>query len=167
LTIKKILSAWLPVAVWLVVIAIESTESLGASHTFGMMWRVAQALHLPFSMDQLTEINHILRKCGHFLGYGTLGVLFVRAWMMTMTLTKRTRSAPDVRDSRESKKRPLLATAIALGLFCTFCVASADEFHQLFLPGRTGAAHDVALDMTGAAVLAGIAVPAIRRTREQ
>jgi VanZ family protein len=148
LTVKRILSAWLPVVVWLVVIAIESTESLGASHTFGMMWRVVQALHLPFSMDQLTEINHILRKCGHFLGYGILGVLFARAWTMTL-------------------RAGLLARALVLGLFCTLCVASADEFHQIFLPGRTGAAHDVALDMTGAAVLAGIAVPAMKRTREQ
>ena len=142
------LSAWVPVALWLVVIAIESTEGMGASHTLEMIWRMLQTIHLPFSMDQLVTFNHVLRKCGHFIGYGMLGIFFVRAWMMTLQVKS-------------------LVRALVLGLFCTLCVASADEFHQFFLPGRTGTPRDVALDMTGAVVLAGIAVPAIRRTGEQ
>jgi VanZ family protein len=32
-------------------------------------------------------------------------------------------------------------------------VASADEFHQTFLPGRTGRPQDVLLDMIGACTL--------------
>ena len=38
----------------------------------------------------------------------------------------------------------LLALAVCL------LTSSADEIHQLFTPGRTGAGKDVLLDMTGA-----------------
>lgn len=149
MTSERILKAWLPVAVWLGVIAIESTEGMGASHTSLMLSTVIHWLHLHISWERVEMINHVLRKCGHFLGYGTLCLLFVRAWMLSL------------RPSLDGK--PLLARAIALALFCTLCVASADEIHQKFLPGRTGTPVDVLLDMTGASLLVSAAASRFRR----
>jgi VanZ family protein len=40
-----------------------------------------------------------------------------------------------------------------LALLGTALVASADEFHQTFLPNRTGSPWDVLLDCTGAITL--------------
>jgi VanZ family protein len=43
--------------------------------------------------------------------------------------------------------------AHGLAILSTFLVASADEFHQSFLPNRTGQFRDVLLDSCGALVL--------------
>ncbi len=43
--------------------------------------------------------------------------------------------------------------ATILAIFSTALVASADEFHQSFLPSRTGTPLDVLLDTTGASAL--------------
>ncbi|MEO8726849.1 MAG: VanZ family protein, partial [Acidobacteriaceae bacterium] len=112
-------------------------------------WRALLALHIRVSYVHLQWLNFILRKSGHFIGYGVLGVLFVRAWLLT------TRSTLE--------GHPPIARALVLGLFCTFLVASADELHQHFLPGRTGAVHDVALDMLGAALLASLFAKTLQR----
>ena len=84
------------------------------------------------------EIHHILRKTGHFLGYGTIGLMWLRAWHMT---------AP----------RLSLAMDAALAVLGTALIASSDEIHQTFLPNRTGTLSDVVLDCCGALVLVGIA----------
>lgn len=149
MTPKRFLIAWLPVALWLCVIAFESTEGMGSSHTLVMIWRVLLAVRIHISFERLQILNFALRKSGHFIGYGVLGVLFVRAWLL---------SARSTLDGR-----PLIARALALGLVSTLIVSSADEIHQLFLPGRTGAAHDVALDMLGAALLVGLTARTLQR----
>ena len=43
--------------------------------------------------------------------------------------------------------------AHGLAILATFLVASADEFHQSFLPNRTGQFSDVLLDTCGAVAL--------------
>lgn len=63
-----------------------------------------------------------------------MGLLWLRAWWMSLP---RTRFLLD-------------ATLALLG---TAIVASADEFHQSFLPNRTGVPSDVLLDCCGAVVL--------------
>jgi VanZ family protein len=76
----------------------------------------------------------LIRKSGHFLGYGTMGLLWLRAWWMTMP-------------------HSYFLTDAMLALLGTAMVASADEFHQTFLPNRTGTPWDVLLDCCGAMVL--------------
>jgi VanZ family protein len=39
--------------------------------------------------------------------------------------------------------------AAVLAVLCTIVVASLDEFHQTYLPGRTGVFRDVVLDTMG------------------
>jgi VanZ family protein len=51
-----------------------------------------------------------------------------------------------------------------LGFVCTVLVAALDEFHQSFLPSRTGTFHDVVLD-TCAALFAQIVIFLILRKR--
>ena len=88
---------------------------------------------------QLTDarweiLHHYIRKSGHFLGYGTMGLLWLRAWWMSLP-----------------RARFLLDALLAL--LGTAAVASADEFHQSLLPNRTGIPSDVLLDCCGAIVL--------------
>ena len=147
--LASIVRTWLPVALWLALIAIESTRALGADHTGLWLYNLADFLHLHLSDRALELANHVLRKSGHFVGYGILGVLFFRAWLCTLR--------PNLRGL------PAVFPALVLAILSTCLTASVDEFHQTFLPNRTGSAWDVALDTMGATVLTTIALPRMRR----
>ena len=90
----------------------------------------------------------LLRKTGHFVGYFILSVLFFRSWRATF---------------------PRLSTRwcsqwATVALFSTALVASLDEWHQTFLPSRTGTVRDVLLD-SSAALVAQIVVFVIVKIR--
>ena len=63
-----------------------------------------------------------------------MGLLWLRAWWMSLP-------------------RAGFLLDASLALLGTAIVASADEFHQSFLPNRTGVPSDVLLDCCGAIVL--------------
>jgi VanZ family protein len=73
----------------------------------------------------------LIRKCGHFTGYGLLGLAWLRAWWMTLP-------------------RSLFFIDAVLALLGTALIASSDEFHQSHLSNRTGSPWDVLLDCSGA-----------------
>jgi VanZ family protein len=110
----RVVSHWLPVAVWAAVIfALSSLQGLDSG---------------------LGVWDDVLRKLGHVTEYAVLGALLERAL-----------------------RRPL--PAFVLGV----AYAASDELHQHFVPGRTGAPLDVAIDAVG--VLVGVV--AYRRLRNQ
>jgi VanZ family protein len=128
------LRVWLPVVLAIAVIAMESTESFGADHTSHPLRVIFEYLFGPVSAARWEDIHHLIRKTGHFIGYGLVGLSWLRAWWMTLP---------------ESN---FLQDAL-LALLGTAVVASVDEIHQTFLPNRTGLASDVVIDCTGAIVL--------------
>ena len=83
---------------------------------------------LPITRDTL---SFIVRKCAHMTEYAILGWL---AFAFSGTFEMR-------------QKVHYIA---ALGF--AFCYASTDEFHQLFIPGRSGQFTDVCIDTAGAAI---------------
>jgi len=128
------LSAWLPVAIGMGVIMLESTEMLGSdqtSHPLRWLW---EALFGPVASARWEVIHHLVRKCGHFFGYGALGMVWLRAWWMTLPRSR------------------FLHDAV-LALLGTSLVASCDEWHQSYLPNRTGSIWDLLLDCCGAIAL--------------
>jgi VanZ family protein len=137
-------SAWLPVAAGIAIIALESTAYFGADRTSGPFRWLFQMLFGPVSDVRWAEIHHIIRKSGHFLGYGAIGLAWLRAWRMTMT------TAP-------------FHTDASLALLGTAMLASWDEWHQSFLPNRTSSPWDVLLDCSGALVMLLIARAVLRR----
>lgn len=122
--------AWLPVLVGMGAIALESTSFLGADHTSGPFRWFYQILFGAVNNARWNEIHFYLRKSGHFIGYGTLGLLWLRAWWLTLPRS-------------EFFVDTMLAFAGAA------MTAGADEFHQSFLPNRTGTPWDVLLDCCG------------------
>lgn len=130
---RALFFAWLPAAIGVLVICTESTDYLSSAHTGSvlqrMSWWLGCCSHWNFWL-----VNHILRKTGHFIGYGILGLLFYRGWRKSGTIL--------------SIRRPRPVDAI-FSFACTLVVASGDEFHQSFLPSRTGQPQDVLLDMCG------------------
>jgi VanZ family protein len=126
--------AWLPVLLGIAVISLESTELLGADHTSSPLRAVYEALFGSVSNGRWEDIHHYIRKSGHFIGYGLIGLAWLRAWWMTLP---HSRFVPDA----------------LLAVLGTAAIASADEFHQSFLANRTGVPSDVLLDCCGAITL--------------
>ena len=127
-------SAWLPVALGVVMIMVESTEFMGADHTSGPLRLLYQAIFGHVSDTQWDVIHHYIRKSGHFVGYGLIGLAWLRAWWMTLP---HSRFIPDA----------------FLALLGTALIATCDEWHQSFLPNRTSSPWDVLLDCCGALTL--------------
>ena len=135
--------AWWPVVAGVAVIVLESTEMLGSNHTSGLLRHLYQTCFGAVDDTRWEMIHHYIRKCGHFCGYGLLGLLWLRAWRITL---------PSIR----------IVACAALALLGTAVVASCDEFHQSLLPNRTGSPRDVLLDCCGAAVMIAIACLGMR-----
>ena len=125
---------WLPVAIGIAIIVIESTEWFGTDHTSGPLRHIFEFLFGHVSNARWEVIHHVIRKTGHFLGYGFIGLAWLRAWWFTLPHSRFIHDA-------------------FLALLGTALVASCDEWHQTFLPNRTGTPWDVVLDCSGAIVL--------------
>jgi VanZ family protein len=128
------LRAWLPVALGVAVIALESTRLFSAQETSGPLRALYQALFGAVGDHDWVQIHFYVRKSGHFLGYGLLALAWLRAWWMTLP-------------------RSVFLTDALLALLGTAMTASADELHQALLPGRTGTPWDVLIDCSGAITL--------------
>jgi len=134
-------SVWTPVVLAVAVICIESTNTFSARNTSSWLRPIVQRLYGVMADSTWETIHHLLRKTGHFTGYGTVCFTFLRAWLHTLD-----RRGP----------MTLLAWRLQssiLAIFSTAIVASCDEFHQSFLPDRTGTPVDVVLDTAGACTL--------------
>jgi VanZ family protein len=129
---KQELKVWIAAVLWMIVIAIESTDYLSSAHTSRILYPV---LHFLFNVSlAASEVwNHYLRKIGHFTGYFILSVLLFRAWKATLRLSP-----------------PWAMRWATIAFFMSALVASLDEWHQTFIPSRTGTFRDVVLDSIGA-----------------
>lgn len=144
--LAHILRYWLPVAIWLAIIVVESTDALSSAHTGHFLAAFLTALFGPVSRHYTRLLNEVLRKSGHFVGYGTLCLLFFRALRASFSGTVR---------------RWALS---AIGLTCV--VASLDELHQSFIPSRGGRVRDVFLDTFGAACMLLLVLVLLRVRRK-
>ncbi len=132
----EILKTWIAAILWMIVIAIESTTWLSSHNTSRILYPIFHFL-FGVSWQEFQPWNHVIRKCGHVVGYGILSVLLFRAWRATF------------------RKSALQAWALrwsGLAVLGTLTVASLDEWHQTYLPSRTGRWQDVVLD-TSAGIL--------------
>ncbi|MDR3751298.1 MAG: VanZ family protein [Terracidiphilus sp.] len=132
--LKFWIGAWWPVAVGIAVIALESTETLGSEQTSGPLRFLWEAVFGQVGDARWEFIHHLIRKSGHFLGYGAIGLAWLRAWWLTLPHSR------------------FLQDAL-LALFGTALLAATDEYHQSFLPNRTSSPWDVLLDCCGAITL--------------
>lgn len=131
---------WLPAAIAVAMIAGESTDTMSASHTSGWLRPWFEHVFGRFSDVLWGLLHHYARKTGHFVGYGTVCLTFVRGWLLTLGR----RAGLKVRRWRLQGN--------GLGVASTAVVASLDEWHQTFVPSRTGTVHDVLLDTVGGIV---------------
>ena len=127
------LLAWLPTLFWLGLIASFSTDTFSAAHTGGILMRIIHAVYGPISHRQFELLHFFIRKTAHFTVYGILGCIAFLAWRKTLP----------------GPQRWTWGWA-GLAMTVVFVAASLDEFHQTFVPSRTGTSRDVMLDLVGA-----------------
>ncbi len=138
----RLVVVWLPVFVMLLVIARESTAAFGSVNTSLFLRKIYEAIFGHVTNSAWEQIHHHIRKTGHFLGYGTLGVVWLRAFLLTWSVPLQHRAAAVWR-----------RWSLQMAICCTALVASLDEVHQSYIPDRTGLVTDVLLDTSGAIVL--------------
>jgi VanZ family protein len=142
---SAILRTWLPVLVFASIFAVESTAAFGADRTSAPLHSIFHSI-LGTSVDQdWSYTHHIIRKTGHFTGYGMFSLVCFRGFWITL------RDRSSYQALGQGVGRQLLSHILSIA--ATFLVASADEFHQSFLPNRTGVFSDIILDTTGAFAL--------------
>lgn len=109
------------------------------------------------------KIDYPVRKTAHATEYAILGILAAGVCIPTSVRKSGGRAAPGKNRNSRSVKigRELL---LPWGIAAVY--AATDEFHQLFVPGRSGQLSDVILDSTGA--LAGLLIlTSVRKIRNR
>ena len=141
---------WWASLVWLGIIRTESTDAASFDNTLGWLHTVLVFLFPHISGGVVWQLNEVLRKTGHFMGYGILSVLVFFA----LRYTNRDQLSPLLQRRWGTYLRDLWRMEwVLLGVAVTVITAALDEVHQTFIPSRTGRWQDVVLDTCGAAVL--------------
>jgi VanZ family protein len=128
---------WVPALLSVLVIALESTATMSAQNTSNWLYPIWVHFFGPTTMTRWAHIHHLIRKTGHFVGYGLVSVGFFYSWRQTLR-------------RMAVKHWTLWRRASALAVGCTLLIAIADEFHQSFIPSRTSSPVDVCIDVCGA-----------------
>ena len=81
---REQLRAWTPVLAFTVILAFESTSYLGADRTSAPLRQVAEALFGYDACVNWEAIHHLIRKAGHFIGYGIFSFLCFRAFWIIL-----------------------------------------------------------------------------------
>jgi len=127
---RSLLSRYLPLVLWMVFISFASTGSFSAGNTSRIIGPLVLWLFPNTTPETLLVIHGVTRKLAHFMEYALLGILAARAF----------RGSP----------RPSLRARwflVSLGLVVVY--ALLDEYHQAFVPSRTGTIYDSLIDIAG------------------
>lgn len=124
--VRGVLKYWLPVLLWMIFIFIGSTDLMSAEQTSRFIGPFLRWFAPDITDATVTSIQLLVRKCAHVMEYAILSALLLRAL----------------------RQHLLAARSIAFVLAALYAVL--DEFHQSFVPSRTGSPWDVVTDIAGA-----------------
>jgi VanZ family protein len=145
----NLLHAWWPALVWIGLITFESTDFFSSEHTGSILYALLTRLFGHVDLHRFFVFHHYLRKAGHVVGYGILGLLLLRGWRATFGRTQ-----------------AILWRAALLSWLGTAFVASMDEWHQSYIRSRTGTWRDAVLDSVAGWVFLLVAYVWLRRSDE-
>jgi VanZ family protein len=126
----RFLSRYLPLIAWLAFISFASSGSFSAGNTSRIIGPLILGLFPNTTPETLLMVHFITRKLAHFTEYAILGFLAARAF--------RTSPTPAI------SGRWFLISATLIVSF-----ALLDEYHQTFVPTRTGSIYDSFIDIAG------------------
>lgn len=131
---------WIPMVLGVVFVACTSNAFMGGAHSQAVIGAVWQGLLGRWHFEEVGTVNLLARKIGHFLGHGVLALVFRNTWYTVLR-----RWVPD-------RANEWLSGAAFLAVMTTLAIASLDEMHQMFVPGRVGCVRDVMIDTAGSFV---------------
>lgn len=125
---SKKLRAWLMLIFWMGIIFLLSHQPNSGQATYNVIENIFVNIKIN---SIISAINFIIRKFAHLTEY------FILAFL-TVSLLK------------EYTKKQIIIFVVTL-FFC-FSYAVTDEFHQLYVIGRTGSIKDIFIDTTGSII---------------
>ena len=121
---KKIIISWILLALWMAFIFYMS--SCNGNVSSDQSGTIAYVLHNILGINYSDKLIFIIRKCAHVSEFFILSILVINLV------------------SKYNVKHIYFISFIVCVLY-----ASSDEFHQLFVPGRSGLVTDVLIDLIG------------------
>jgi VanZ family protein len=119
-----------PLVVWMGVIFFASTGEFSASNTSRIIGPLLKWLFPDISEENLLLAHYITRKVAHFTEYAILAWLAARAF-------------------NTSSRSMLRRHWFLISLLLVIIYSLSDEYHQSFVPSRTGTIYDSFIDMSG------------------
>ena len=129
-TSSKTISRYLPLIAWMAFISFASTGNFSASNTSRIIGPLVLWLFPHTTPETMLAIQAVTRKMAHLTEYALLGILAARAF-------------------RGSPREALRARWFLASLLLVIVYALVDEYHQTFVPSRTGSIYDSLIDMAG------------------
>lgn len=142
--VAQCLSRYLPVLVWMAVISFASTSEFSGVNTSRIIRPLVLWLFPNTSEETLSVIHFLVRKTAHFTEYAVLGILAARAFSTS--------------SNQLIRRRWFIWSLLLITLY-----ALLDEYHQSFVPARTGSIFDSLIDTAGG--LTALLVYSRRRKR--
>lgn len=127
----SILKAWGPAVAWMCLIFTASADRQSVAHSSRIIEPLCRWLFPAITHAQLETVQLVTRKGAHMSEYALLALLLLHALSYG-----------------RGEARRWMSSAWMLAV----SYAGADEFHQLFVPGRDGRFTDVLIDASGAAL---------------
>lgn len=127
---RSAVSRYVPLIGWMVFISFASSASFSASNTSSFVGPLIEWLFPRASPGTVIFIHFLIRKLAHFLEYAILGLLAARAFS-------------------SSPKQAVRSRWFLISLFLIIGYALLDEYHQRFVPSRTGSIIDSFIDICG------------------
>jgi VanZ family protein len=129
-SLRQRLWRYLPLILWMGFIFYASTNEFSASNTSRIIRPLLLWLFPNISEERIALAHFLTRKAAHFTEYAILGLLAARAFS-------------------SSSHRLLGRYWFQLGTMLIVVYALTDEYHQTFVPSRTGSIYDSAVDTAG------------------
>lgn len=120
---------------------------MSGEHTSSVLYTILTRLFGEINLYDFLVWHHYGRKTGHVIGYAMLCLLLYRGWRATF-----------------GELRPWALKAAVYAWVGTILIASLDEWHQSFIPSRTGTIRDVVLDSVAGLAFLMIAYFWLRRS---
>lgn len=121
---KRLVLAWTLLILWMLFIFIMS--SFNGVMSGNQSESIAVLIYNLFDISDTEKVSLIVRKCAHVSEFFILGILVINLV------------------SKYNVKHIYFISFIICVLY-----SSSDEFHQLFVPGRSGQVTDVLIDLIG------------------
>ena len=160
---------WLPVLAWMALIFTASSDSRSFARSSRILAPLLHWLFPHLAEDTIHFIVLIARKGAHLTEYAVLALLLWRALQKPVKWDTRPPARPKPAPIQPAESQtgrmqncesrilqqgegPWSWRDARLALLLVALYAATDEFHQLFVPSREAAVHDVLLDTLGGAI---------------